>query len=212
MASANSSRYKALLRLKSFRMAVHRMLAAISQQGTTKAKQSSYLREKRDVIIDTVKAFSAKALAFVPSAILMSTIAAAQTRERWMRDCQLAANKSPDSGDTFDGKAHVEAMLLKAGIEASSIVPAANLIELLDHVPVHRSIGLMRSSAGLIRRDDVLYKPLADSVQLETAIAWRALNRNSQFAVLPGCADCVRSTIIKGLAGMRCNIREDCPS
>jgi DNA-binding transcriptional LysR family regulator len=75
----------------------------------------------------------------------------------------------------------VEAMLLKAGIGASSIVPAANLIELLDHVPVHRSIGLMRSSAGRLRRDDVLYKPLADSVQLETAIAWRAENRGSQL-------------------------------
>jgi DNA-binding transcriptional LysR family regulator len=76
---------------------------------------------------------------------------------------------------------NVEAMLLKADIGASSIVPAANLIELLDHVPVHRSVGLMRSSAGRLRRDDVLYKPLADSVQLETALAWRAENRSSQL-------------------------------
>jgi DNA-binding transcriptional LysR family regulator len=75
----------------------------------------------------------------------------------------------------------VETMLLKAGIGASSIVPAANLTELLDHVPVRRSIGLMRSSAGRLRRDDVLYKPLADSVQLETALAWRAENRSSQL-------------------------------
>ena len=75
----------------------------------------------------------------------------------------------------------VEAMLMKAGIGPSSIVPIANLIELLDHVPVHRSIGLMRSSAGRLRRDDVLYKPLADSVQLETAVALRAENRNSQL-------------------------------
>jgi DNA-binding transcriptional LysR family regulator len=79
------------------------------------------------------------------------------------------------------GSVIVEAMLRKASIEASSFVPAANLIELLDHVPVHRSIGLMRSSAGRFRRDDVLYKPLADSVQLETAIAWRAENRSSQL-------------------------------
>jgi DNA-binding transcriptional LysR family regulator len=76
---------------------------------------------------------------------------------------------------------NAEAMLLKAGIGALSIVPTANLIELLDHVPVHRSVGLMRSSAGRLRRDDVLYKPLADSVQLETAIAWRAENRGSQL-------------------------------
>ena len=76
---------------------------------------------------------------------------------------------------------NVEAMLLKAGIGASSIFPAANLIELLDHVPVRRSIGLMRRTAGRLRRDNVLYKPLADSVQLETAIAWRAENRSSQL-------------------------------
>ena len=76
---------------------------------------------------------------------------------------------------------NVETMLLKAGVGVSSIVPAANLIELLDHVPVRRSIGLMRSSAGRLRRDDVLYKPLADSVQLEIALAWRAENRSSQL-------------------------------
>ena len=79
------------------------------------------------------------------------------------------------------GSVNVEAMLLKAGIGASSIFPAANLIELLDHVPVRRSIGLMRRTAGRLRRDNVLYKPLADSVQLETAIAWRAENRSSQL-------------------------------
>jgi DNA-binding transcriptional LysR family regulator len=79
------------------------------------------------------------------------------------------------------GSVSVETMLLKAGVGASSIVPASNLIELVDHVPVHRSIGLIRSSAGRIRRDDVLHKPLADSIQLETAIAWRAENRSSQL-------------------------------
>jgi hypothetical protein len=60
-------------------------------------------------------------------------------------------------------------------------VLSANLIDLLDGIPVHRSIGLLRSSAGRLRRDDVLYKPLADSVQLETAIAWRTNNRSSQL-------------------------------
>ncbi len=79
------------------------------------------------------------------------------------------------------GSIYVEAMLRKAGIEPSSLVTATNLVELLDHIPVHRSIGLMRSSAGRLRRDDVLYKPLADSIQLETAIAWRAENRSSQL-------------------------------
>ena len=79
------------------------------------------------------------------------------------------------------GSISAETMLLKVGIDASSLVPVANLIELLDHVAVYRSIGLMRSSAGRLRRDDVLYKPLADSAPLETAIAWRAENRSSHL-------------------------------
>lgn len=79
------------------------------------------------------------------------------------------------------GSVSIETMLVKAGIGISSIVPVSGLIELLDHIPVHRSVGLMRSSVGRLKRDDVLYKPLADSIQLETAIAWRAENRSSQL-------------------------------
>jgi len=79
------------------------------------------------------------------------------------------------------GSVAVEAMLRKAGIEGSSLVLSANLIDLLDGIPVHRGIGLLRSSAVRLRRDDVLYKPLADSIQLETAIAWRTDNRSSQL-------------------------------
>jgi hypothetical protein len=78
------------------------------------------------------------------------------------------------------GSVGVQAMLRQKGIEGSSLSVASNLIELLDHVVLHRSIGLMRSSAGRLRRDDVLYKPLADSIQLETAIAWRTENRSPQ--------------------------------
>ena|ERR1700691_1667637 len=79
------------------------------------------------------------------------------------------------------GSVAAEAMLWKTGIDVSSLVPAANLIELLDHVALHRSTDLMRSSAGRLRRDGVLYKPLADSIHLETAIAWRTENRSSQL-------------------------------
>jgi DNA-binding transcriptional LysR family regulator len=79
------------------------------------------------------------------------------------------------------GSVGVEAMLRQKDIERSSLSPVANVIELLDHVVLHRSIGLMRGSAGRLRRDDVLYKPLADSIQLETAVAWRAENRSSQL-------------------------------
>jgi hypothetical protein len=81
------------------------------------------------------------------------------------------------------GSGAVKAVLRKAGIEVSP-VPPVNLIELLDHVAPHRSVGLMRSSAGRLRRDDVLYKAPADSIQLETAIAWRTENRSSPLLSL----------------------------
>lgn len=79
------------------------------------------------------------------------------------------------------GSVVVEGMLRRAGIEASSFAPVASLIELLDHVALHRNVGLMRKSASRIRRNDVLYKPLTDSIQLETAMAWRSENRSSQM-------------------------------
>ncbi len=55
------------------------------------------------------------------------------------------------------GSVLVEGMLRKAGIEDLSFVPIASLIELLDHVALHRRIGVMRSSACRLRRDDVQY-------------------------------------------------------
>lgn len=72
-------------------------------------------------------------------------------------------------------------MLQRAWADASSIAYVPNLIELLDYVALHRSIGLIRSSAGRLLRKDVLYKPLADSVPLETALSWRAENRSSRM-------------------------------
>ncbi len=79
------------------------------------------------------------------------------------------------------GSVLVEDLLRRAGIEALSFVPVASLIELLDHVALHRSVGLIRKSASRIRRDDVLYKPLTDSIQLETTMAWRKENLSSQM-------------------------------
>ena len=79
------------------------------------------------------------------------------------------------------GTPRAEAMLQKAGIEASSIIPTANLVDLLDHVALERSIGLVRSSAGRLRREGIVCKPLNGSIQLETAIAWRTENRNSRM-------------------------------
>jgi DNA-binding transcriptional LysR family regulator len=66
----------------------------------------------------------------------------------------------------------VETMLQQKRL-CCPITPAANLIDLLDVVAANQSIGLLRSSAARLRREGVLYKPLVDSIQLQTAIASR---------------------------------------
>jgi DNA-binding transcriptional LysR family regulator len=80
------------------------------------------------------------------------------------------------SGRTDPAAVVIDAMLQQAGIAFSQTV--SSVIELLDHVAVHRSVGLMRASAGRLRRDGVVFKPLANSMQLETAIVWRTDDRN----------------------------------
>jgi DNA-binding transcriptional LysR family regulator len=87
------------------------------------------------------------------------------------------------------GSLGVEAMLRQKSIEGSSLSVAANLIELLDHVVLHRSIGLMRSSAGRLRRDDVLYKSLADPSSLRPR-----LHGERRIAVLRCCRSGMRSS------------------
>ncbi|MGC2163598.1 MAG: LysR family transcriptional regulator [Silvibacterium sp.] len=81
-----------------------------------------------------------------------------------------------DPGSVVVGNA-----MQQAGIKASSILPVPSLIELLDQVALHKHIGLTRRSTGRLRRDGVISKPLHSSVQLETALAWRADNRNSHM-------------------------------
>ena len=80
------------------------------------------------------------------------------------------------SGSTDPAAVVVDTMLQQAGILSSQTVSSE--IELLDLVALHRSVGLMRSSAGRLRRDGAVSKPLANSVQLETGVAWRTDNRN----------------------------------
>jgi DNA-binding transcriptional LysR family regulator len=70
----------------------------------------------------------------------------------------------------------IEAALLQAGISPPYTV--SNVIEQLDHVAIERSVGLVRTSAGRLRREGVVSKPLGNSIQLETAIAWRTDDRN----------------------------------
>ncbi len=49
------------------------------------------------------------------------------------------------------GSVTVAAMLQAAGVDGPSLKPAGSLIELLDHVALHRRVGLMRSSASRLR-------------------------------------------------------------
>jgi DNA-binding transcriptional LysR family regulator len=80
------------------------------------------------------------------------------------------------SDRTDPAKATIDAMLQQGGIASSH--PVSSVIELLDHVAVQRSVGLIRASTGRLRRDGVISKPLANSVQLETGVAWRTDDRN----------------------------------
>jgi DNA-binding transcriptional LysR family regulator len=80
------------------------------------------------------------------------------------------------SGRTDLAVVAIEAMLQQADI--TSVHTVSSVIELLDHVALHHSVGLMRSSTGRLRRDGVISKPLANSVQLETGVAWRTDDRN----------------------------------
>jgi DNA-binding transcriptional LysR family regulator len=66
----------------------------------------------------------------------------------------------------------IQLMLQQGGV-ISSIVWAANLIDLLDAIASDQNIGLIRRSAARLRREGVVYKPLADSISLQTAIAGR---------------------------------------
>jgi hypothetical protein len=69
----------------------------------------------------------------------------------------------------------IEAALQQAGVSPWHAV--SSLVEQLDHVAVQGSVGLMRASAGRLRRQGVISKPFANSIRLETAIAWRTEDR-----------------------------------
>jgi DNA-binding transcriptional LysR family regulator len=81
---------------------------------------------------------------------------------------------------TDPGSVAIESILQQKTI-GSLVTPAANVIDLLDVVATNRSVGLMRSSAGRLRRDGVIYKPLADSIQLEAGISGRKGDHNPRM-------------------------------
>ena len=81
---------------------------------------------------------------------------------------------------TDPGSVAVETMLQQKELR-SPITRTANLIDLLDVVATNQCVGLLRSSARRLRRDGVVYKPLADSIQLETGIAGRKGDHNPRM-------------------------------
>jgi DNA-binding transcriptional LysR family regulator len=83
------------------------------------------------------------------------------------------------SCDADPGTALIEAALQQAGVSAWHA--ASSQVEMLDHVAVEHSVGLMRVSAGRLRREGVISKPFANSIRLETAIAWRTEDRNPRM-------------------------------
>jgi len=78
------------------------------------------------------------------------------------------------------GAIAIETMLQQKDVR-STITRTANLIDLLDVVATNQRVGLLRSSAGRLRRDRVVYKTLADSIQLETGIAGRKDDHNPRM-------------------------------
>lgn len=82
------------------------------------------------------------------------------------------------SQDIDPASASVVKLLQDAGVESSSIHCVSSLIDLLDFVVARPSVGLIRSSATRLHRDGVVSRPISDSIQLETAIAWRKENRS----------------------------------
>jgi LysR family transcriptional regulator, hca operon transcriptional activator len=76
------------------------------------------------------------------------------------------------------GSSVVQTAMEQAGIEAGAIHAASSLIELFDQVALSKCIGLTRRSAGRLRREGIISKPLHHPIQLETSLAWRSDNRS----------------------------------
>jgi len=76
------------------------------------------------------------------------------------------------------GSVAVRTAMKHSGIEAGAIHSASSLIDLFDRVAMSKHIGLTRHSAGRLRREGIISRPLHNPLQLETALAWRSDNRS----------------------------------
>lgn len=75
----------------------------------------------------------------------------------------------------------IEQALASAGSRSFKPTEAESLQELLDAVPLEGRIGLVRESAMRFQRHGVVYRQISDSVQLTSALAWRADDRRPKL-------------------------------
>lgn len=78
----------------------------------------------------------------------------------------------------------IDRALSFAGARAFKIRDAANIPELLDEVAMHGRFGLLRQSSMRFQRQGVVYKPLADPIQVGCALAWRGDDRRPALVSL----------------------------
>jgi DNA-binding transcriptional LysR family regulator len=75
------------------------------------------------------------------------------------------------------GRAIIDRALSSAGARAFKVCEVGSIPELLDQVALNGRAGLVRQSATRFQREGVLYKPLAETIQVGCSLAWRADDR-----------------------------------
>jgi DNA-binding transcriptional LysR family regulator len=75
------------------------------------------------------------------------------------------------------GRAIIDRALSSAGARAFKVCEVGSIPELLDQVALNGRVGLVRQSATRFHRQGVVYKPLAETIQVGCALAWRADDR-----------------------------------
>jgi DNA-binding transcriptional LysR family regulator len=79
------------------------------------------------------------------------------------------------------GRAAVDDAMAATSTRAFKVHDAGGIPELLDEVALNNRIGLLRQSATRFQRQGVVYKPLAEPIRLECALAWRTDHRWPAF-------------------------------
>ena len=82
------------------------------------------------------------------------------------------------------GRTSIDRALSTIGARGFRIREAASVPELLDEVAIHGRIGLLRQPATRLQRQGVVYKPLAETIQVGYALSWRADDRRPALASL----------------------------